>query len=248
MAASGGFPQRVTALDDPVGIVRWSPDGQWLALSLAPGGGMNQQVYLIRPDGTELRLLTAGGRDNNWLGFWTHDSRALAIASNRANPEAMDAYLFDVGSGEWRLAARNRGIGSLTDASRDGRHATLYRLENRSNSDLFLLDLASGTEVLLTPHGGSGNFDAARFSPDGRTIYLISDKDREQPAFARVRLDPQGNPGDLEVIAGRDDAQLQEYALTENGNGSAAWNVADAANWFSSISPFKITPSLPPAE
>ena len=51
VAADGGWPQPVTALDDHVGQVRWSPDGSWLAFSLAPGGGMNTQVYVVRPDG-----------------------------------------------------------------------------------------------------------------------------------------------------------------------------------------------------
>src|SRR5262245_44623059 len=55
---AGGYPQMVSALDDPVGFVEWSPDGAWLAFTMAPGGGMNEQVYLVRPDGTGLKRLT----------------------------------------------------------------------------------------------------------------------------------------------------------------------------------------------
>src|SRR6266508_3628220 len=68
LPASGGFPTRVTGLEDPVGGVAWSPDGAWLAFSVAPGGGMNAQVYVARPDGTGLRRLTEGGKINNFLG------------------------------------------------------------------------------------------------------------------------------------------------------------------------------------
>src|SRR2546430_457467 len=64
---TGGWPERVTALDDPVSKVRWSPDGAWLAFALAPGGGLNEQIYLIRPDGSGLRRLTDGGKENNSL-------------------------------------------------------------------------------------------------------------------------------------------------------------------------------------
>lgn len=32
MPANGGFPKLVTAFDDPVGFVTWSPDGNWLIL------------------------------------------------------------------------------------------------------------------------------------------------------------------------------------------------------------------------
>jgi hypothetical protein len=32
----GGCPEQVTALDDMINYVAWSPDGKWLAFSLAP--------------------------------------------------------------------------------------------------------------------------------------------------------------------------------------------------------------------
>src|SRR5712692_10361541 len=139
----GGWPTPVTALDDPIYGVSWSPDGEWLASILAPGGGMNAQVYLVRPDGTELRRLTEGGSDNNWLGRWTHDGRALMLASSRRSPEAMDAYLVDIPSGTFWLVAKNRGIGALRDVSRDGSRAVLYRMMNRSDNDLFLVEMAT---------------------------------------------------------------------------------------------------------
>src|SRR4051812_17343929 len=81
--------------DDPIGRVIWSPDGSWLALSLAPGGGMNTQIYIVRPDGSGLRRLTDGGKETNNLGEWTRDGRRLTIGSNRATPSAIDAYLVD---------------------------------------------------------------------------------------------------------------------------------------------------------
>ena len=49
----------ITSTDDPIGSVEWSPNGDWLSFSMAPGGGMNQQIYIIRPDGSDLKLLTA---------------------------------------------------------------------------------------------------------------------------------------------------------------------------------------------
>src|SRR3989304_4433889 len=76
--SAGGWPSMVPALQDPVGGVEWSPEGDWLAISVAPGGGMNQQVYLVRPDETALRLLTDGGRENNWLGDWGADGKGVA--------------------------------------------------------------------------------------------------------------------------------------------------------------------------
>lgn len=224
----GGWPTRVTALNDQISAVRWSPDGEWLALNLSPGGGLNQQIYVIRPDGTELRLLTDGGKENNWLGFWTHDSKKLAVASNRSRAEAIDCYLLDVATGEFQLVAKNQGIGVMTDVSHYGQRAVIHRLANRSDSDLFLVDIASGLEARLTPHEGPGNFDNALFSPDAQTIYLTTDQNREMVALGRVRIDASGQPSAIEVIAGRDDAGLQDaFAVSKDGKTAAlVWNVS----------------------
>jgi len=43
-SSDGGWPDLVTALDDPVTRATWSPTVDWLAFGLAPGGGMNEQV------------------------------------------------------------------------------------------------------------------------------------------------------------------------------------------------------------
>jgi dipeptidyl aminopeptidase/acylaminoacyl peptidase len=227
VATAGGWPDLVTSFDDPVHGVLWSPDGAWLACLVAPGGGLNTQVYVLRPDGTDGRRLTDGGQENNWLGPWTDDGAALAIASNRRDADAMDSYLVDLATGAFNLIATTTGIGRIQQISRDGRRAILYRMASRSDDNLFLLDLASGAEILLTPHEGPGTFDNGRFSPDGTTVYLISNKDRELTAFARVQIDPAGQPGPIEVVAARDDAELEAFEVTDEGSTAAlVWNVA----------------------
>src|SRR5664279_5242646 len=78
--AGGGFPQLVTSGDDPVTGLQWSPtDNGLLGFSLAPGGGMNTQVHVVHPDGTGLRRLTPGGKENNDFDGWTHDGRFLMV-------------------------------------------------------------------------------------------------------------------------------------------------------------------------
>jgi dipeptidyl aminopeptidase/acylaminoacyl peptidase len=222
----GGWPNLVTALADRTGRVSWSPDGSWLAFSLAPGGGMNSQVYLIHPDGTGLRRLTDGGKENNWLGDWTHDGRALTLSSNRRSADAMDAYLVDPTDGKLQLITQNQGIGYFSDISRDRRYAVLYRMLSRSDDNLFLVDLANGRETLLTPHQGPGSFYGV-ISPDGQTLYLSSNKDRDLATFARIKLSQDNQPGPIEVIAARDDAELDGFEINEQGTTAAlVWNVA----------------------
>jgi len=151
-AVDGGAPLQITKGDDPVGRVIWSPDGAWLALSLAPGGGMNTQIYVVRPDGTGLRRLTDGGKETNNLGAWTRDGRRLTMGSNRATPSAIDAYLVDPVSGERELVSANKGLQTVEDVSRDGARALVARLRGRGDNDLYVVNLRSHAEVRATPH------------------------------------------------------------------------------------------------
>lgn len=222
----GGWPQLVTTLDDPVGGVEWSPDGAWLAFSLAPGGGMNEQAYLVRPDGSGLRRLTPGGKETNRLGRFTLDGRSLMMGSNARDGASIDAYLVDVGSGKSRAATRGSGINSYADVSVDGRWAVLARVLGRGDNDLYLVDLASGAETLLTPHQKPGAFGGGTFARDGRTIYLSSNKDRDLAALARIRLAADGKPGTLETIAARADAELQAFEIDPTDQTAVLlWNV-----------------------
>jgi len=227
MPVAGGFPVQITALEDAVDGVTWSPTGEYLAFSVAPGGGLNTQTYVIKPDGTEMRRLTEGGKENNFLGDWTHDGRNLTLSSNRRNPASTDSYLVNAATGEMRMVAENKGTGGISDVSRDNQFAVISRLVNRGDNNLYLVEIATGKEALLTPHEGPGLFDGGWFTPDTRTIYLTSNKDRDLAAFARVRLDADGNPGPLEVIAARDDAEAAFADMNERGTSLAlVWNVA----------------------
>ncbi|HLI50622.1 MAG TPA: hypothetical protein VKU87_02430, partial [Thermomicrobiaceae bacterium] len=227
VATAGGWPRLVTTLGDTVQQVEWSPSGDWLAVSAAPGGGMNGQVYLARPDGTDVHRITPGGREGNFLGPWLPDGSGLIVGSNRERPDAIDVYTYDLKSGEYRLLARNPGRGSIIAISRDGRRGVLHRLVHRGDSNLYLIDLESSAEQLLTPHEGPGSFGPACFSADGRTIYLASDAERDLQALARIQLDDTGAPGPIEVIAGRDDAELHGLEITHDGSTIALlWNAA----------------------
>lgn len=245
----GGFPNLVTNLDDPVRGAVWSPDGQWIAIAVAPGGGMNQQIYIVRPDGTGMRRLTDGGKDNNYLGDFTHDGKFIHFASNRKNPDSTDSFLVNVTSGEIMLVAESHGSGGIEDVKRDGSATIVTRSAQRGDNDLYYVRAADKKVSKLTPHEGPGSFWGGTFSPDGKTIYLASNKDRDLLALAKITMGKDGVAGAIEVIATRDDAELDAFTMNDAGTAIAlSWNVGGKSELaFYDIKTSKMTagPALP---
>lgn len=225
--SEGGYPRMVTNGNDPVTQAQWSPKSDLIAVSIAPGGGMNTQVYLVKADGTGLRRLTQGGKDNNGIDTWSDDGTHLYIDSSRRDPAARDVFVSDVAEGgELRLIAKNPGVGGIESLSRDGKRALLTRLRSRGSNDLYLLDIKTGKEVLLTEHTGPGEF-FGDISPDGRTVYLGTNKDRDLVALGRIQLGSDASPGPIEIVAEREDGELDQVRLNHAGDKAALiWNVA----------------------
>ena len=222
----GGWPTLITSLDDPIGSVAWSPSGKWLSFSMAPGGGMNQQIYIIRPDGSEIRLLTDGGNETNRLGNWTSDGRKLMMSSNRRLSTAMDAYLVDMENMELELISTSKGIGSFSDITTDGKYAILNRLESRGSNDLFLIETQTGQEKIVTEHKGPGTF-FGQFSSSEREIYVGFNKNRNLVAFGKIKITERGKPGPIEILVEKSDAELESFKLNNDATLAALiWNVS----------------------
>jgi dipeptidyl aminopeptidase/acylaminoacyl peptidase len=227
--AEGGEPRQVTRLDDQVRGVEWSPDGKWLAFSVAPGGGLNEQIYLLDPDGQgPPRRITEGGEVNNQLAGWS--GRWVRFSANPKDPGSLDSYVHDSKTGETRLVAVNPGLGRLADLSEDGGRALVQRIRSRGDSNLYLIDLPAGKEQLLTPHTPPGTYEDGSFSPDGLTVYLAANHDSDRIGLARIAIGKDGQPGPIQRIAGREDAELDAFEIDDRGTVAALlWNVGGRA-------------------
>ncbi|MBV9497533.1 MAG: S9 family peptidase [Acidobacteria bacterium] len=225
--ANGGWPDQVTALDDPVTNVQWSPKGDWLAIEVAPGGGLNTQIYVVHPDGTGLKRLTAGGKENNHLNAWTNDGKSLLIDSNLGDIAALDEWLLDIETLKNRkMIAHTAGIGSVGAVSNDDKYALLDRLAARGDNDVYRISLDGGPEVHLTKHDPPATFDSSAFAganPD--VIYVSGNPGRDLSAFGRVTI-ADGKASPFEVLASRNDAELSFFGMDKSGSTAMlVWNV-----------------------
>ncbi|SMB80820.1 peptidase S9 prolyl oligopeptidase active site domain protein [Hymenobacter roseosalivarius DSM 11622] len=215
--AAGGKPVQLTALPDPVTALVPSPKRDQIAFQVAPGGGLNAQLYVMKGDGSGVKQITKGGKTNNFLGTWSKDGTLLSFGSNDQNPTGVDFFLYDVRKGTAALAIQNKGTGGIADFSRDNKQVLVTRLASRGSNDLSLYTVATKAEKLLTPHEGPGTF-FGKIAPSGE-VYLGFNKDRDLLAFG------QSSPNGLQLLAERKDAELADFTLNHAGTTAVlVWN------------------------
>ncbi|MDH4020184.1 MAG: S9 family peptidase [Xanthomonadales bacterium] len=220
---NGEEPGQFSTFEDSVGGALWSPAGEQLAISVAPGGGLNTQIFLMPAAGGEPRQITEGGQVNNWLTEWSRDARYLAYSSNAAGNSGMDCWLYDTQTDESRQIASNEGIG-VCQLSPDAKRAVAWRMQSRGNTNMYLLDLNTGEEQLLTPHVGVAVANQGEFV-DNDTLLISTNIEREFVALARIDI-VDGRTGPVQYIAGRDDADLAAFEILNNGKVALLWNAA----------------------
>jgi len=109
--------ERRNDLDGDLGVAQpvWSPDGQWIAFM---GGteepGSENGLYIVRPDGSERRLLTGpnvGGRPT-----WSPDSRWIAFTGLSAERFGdLDIFVVSIESGKLVNLTQNRARDRFPD-------------------------------------------------------------------------------------------------------------------------------------
>ncbi|MEM9303524.1 MAG: S9 family peptidase, partial [Pseudomonadota bacterium] len=92
--------------------------------------------------------------------------------------------------------------------------ATVWRMQSRGNTNLYLIDLDSGEEQWLTPHESVAISTGSRFVGNDRILFQ-SNVDREMLALAEVRIDEAGKAGTLSYVAERDDAVLDDLLVDD---------------------------------
>ena len=221
VAAPMAYRQQLTFEADPVRGT-WSPAGDVMVAIRDVGG--NEFFQLYRYDNGRLVLLT-DGRSRNNFGAWSKDGRWIGYSSTRRNGADTDLYLIDPRDPSTnRMVAQVQGGGwNIVDFSPDGHRAVVINYQQVTNSDLYILDLASGR---MTPIGDTARdiaYGGAEFAPDG-SLWVTSDEgsdfqrlgriDIATGRFAPVSREPRW---DVDTFDISDDGSLIAYVTNEAG-------------------------------
>ncbi|WP_405813106.1 prolyl oligopeptidase family serine peptidase [Streptomyces sp. NBC_01390] len=142
----------------------------------------------------------------------------------------LSAYLIDPdGPASPVLLATETHAATLRvcDLSRDGTLALLRR-GPRGRREAVVRRTADSTTTCTVPVA-DGDPWIGRFSPDGRTLWLRSNADREYAALFALALDADGEPRETSVVAQREDQELELLAMAHDGRTAVlVWNAQGA--------------------
>lgn len=213
MDAGGGFPELVASMPEGVNAAQWSPDGQWIAFA---SGMKTSQIYVIRPDGRDLRQVTnSNGR--NVMTYWTDDN-LLPLNVARATTPGMESSLYDPATKTSRVIATHPQFGVVIDVSCDGKRSILLRRDGARRTTL----IASGSATRVLFSHEDDEQTVPRFASCAADEMLaVTNLGRDKSVLVRIRGEA------METLWSREDAELSGAALTHDRTRAAlVWNRA----------------------
>jgi dipeptidyl aminopeptidase/acylaminoacyl peptidase len=222
---------------DPVLGVRWSPDGLWLACELATGGGVRTEVWVLRPDGSDARLVAGGAgpvghTEQAALGPWMRAGhRVIVTVCGEKVGQPNHCLLIDAETDERELVAEG-GLVSVLDLTADGCFA-LLRDGARGTEFCRLLDRVADRDlpILPYPETGSADIGVLRAAATGDeqamlTAYLVTDAGLPRRELVAVGAADHGDRVAAGTLAAREDAEL-EFADADAAGAQLllVWNV-----------------------
>ncbi|MFD1674544.1 S9 family peptidase [Alicyclobacillus fodiniaquatilis] len=217
------FPERVLGLSA-------NPKRDLLRVSLDAGGNERSQIYLMDGEGLNVKDITGDPAHIYQAGSWSHDGSLLSYATNKRNGVYFDVYVYDVETAEHRLVHESDATNYALGFTPDDRHVIVSRHHESLHNDLYLVDIATGELTHLTPHEGVARF-SARFTRDGKQLFLITDLDNQ---FMRLSVVHQETgernwltDDDWDVTGVSMDIHNRYVAYTRNVDGNTELTVLE---------------------
>lgn len=196
----GGWPDQLTVFEDrTVRLVASHPDSDRLVFLADRDGNEFWQIFELPVGGGWPRLLTPREDVRYHIGPYSFspDGRRIAYAGNERTPTEVDVMVRELPDGEPRLALATGEYLVPIAWSPDGRRLSVLAMRSNTDQDIYVLDLATGSHVNVTPHEGEAIHFAARWLPDGSAFLAVSNRGREFSGLALIRPD---RPGELSWI------------------------------------------------
>jgi dipeptidyl aminopeptidase/acylaminoacyl peptidase len=213
----GGERQQLTFFPDSVAGARFHPrGGDYIVFMKDTGGSEWYQLYRYDIATRDITLLT-DGKSRNLLGVWSSSRNQLAYMSTRRNGKDTDLWVMDPSNPKTDhiLVKLDGGGWDALDWSPDDKQILLQEGISINESYYWLVDTATGQKTALTPRDAKEkiSYGNARFSKDGKGIYLTTDKDSEFQRLEYMNLASK----ETKVLSGGIPWDVSRFDLSNDG-------------------------------
>ena len=153
----------------------WSPNGRYVAFAHGGRRGGFEDVYVVRWDGSNPRLLAQFNSDVHLSQTaWSSDNRRLAVASKADGN--WEVYVVEVDGSGYRNLTNLSSSDWYASYSPDARHIAFLSDRDglEGDHDVYVMESDGAYPHRLTNHS---RIEALSWSPDGRRIAFVTDRD-----------------------------------------------------------------------
>lgn len=176
---AGGAPVQLTKSEkNSIFGVGYFPHDERFLFSSDQGGNELDHIYVQELNGP-VTDLTPGDKLKAVFYGWAHDDQTFFIGTNERDKRYFDVYEYSVDGYRREMIYKNEQGLDLAAVSPDKKYFALSKTETTTNSDIYLYDTATKEVKLITKHTGEIVHSPQTFSPDGKNLYYLTDKENE---------------------------------------------------------------------
>jgi dipeptidyl aminopeptidase/acylaminoacyl peptidase len=236
----GGARQQLTFFAEPVYGASFHPNGgDYLLFQKDVGGGEWFQYFRYDPETGDSAMLT-DGKSRNTSACWSSGGNLIAYVSTRRNGQDTDLWVMNPADPktDHLLTQLSGGGWEPQDWSPDDKKILLLEGISINETYLWLVDTVTGEKTEFTPRKTEVQvaYASARFSKDGKGVYVTTDKDSEFQRLAYIDLATKK----MEIVTPDLSWDIDEFqqswdgkwiAFLSNEYGLSKLHVLDAATY-----------------
>src|ERR1035437_5518427 len=176
--SDGGWPMQLTVSDQRQTSPTWSPDGKWIAYMSDYDGDEQSDIYLVSPKTGQVVNLTNTREVAEESPTWSYDGRNLAYMVKPKTSSVFEIDVYDTLMREVKHLTTGTAKDRMNVApiwAADGKFIVYTQEQSKgTDSNVFVVNVASAQSTPLTPHEGEHTYSANDISPDGKSVLITS--------------------------------------------------------------------------
>lgn len=176
------WPTQITYFQNRIKSYSYSPREDLIVFQKDDDGTERDQIFLMKPDGTDIKNITDNDNVKHRFGFWSETDDIFYYSSNEREKAYYDIYSYNYNTGKKSIVFISDDRNYPGNVSSDGRYMVISRSYSNFDNDLFLLDFSTGELDKITEYDSENEPSrtyAREWSKDSKGFYYISDYGRD---------------------------------------------------------------------